>query len=110
MEEAEGSENWELFKSWMLENDRSYESEEEMLNRFQIFCNRVKMVDESNKKYRGRPTFGLTCFADMNRDEVPCQRHLHLVHPRRISVEDEDEDEIEVEDEEEDEEEDEDED
>ncbi|XP_043714176.1 cysteine protease XCP1-like isoform X1 [Telopea speciosissima] len=58
----------ELFESWMSKHGKIYESIEEKLNRFEIFKDNLKHIDETNKKVTSY-WLGLNEFADLTHEE-----------------------------------------
>lgn len=74
MNKAKCSKNWELFKSWMLKYNKSYESDEEILRRFKIFSNAAYAVEKGNKEYFGITKFKLNYLSDLTLEEMPLGR------------------------------------
>jgi xylem cysteine proteinase len=66
----------ELFESWMSKHNKSYESMEEKLHRFEIFKDNLKHIDETNKKVSNY-WLGLNEFADLSHEEFK-QMYLGL--------------------------------
>ncbi|KAK3002459.1 hypothetical protein RJ639_022099 [Escallonia herrerae] len=57
-----------LFESWMSKHGKAYQSIEEKLQRFEIFKDNLKHIDESNKK-TSNYWLGLNEFADLSHEE-----------------------------------------
>ncbi|XP_042482429.1 cysteine protease XCP1-like [Macadamia integrifolia] len=58
----------ELFESWVSKHGKVYESIEEKWNRFEIFKDNLKHIDETNKKITSY-WLGLNEFADLTHEE-----------------------------------------
>lgn len=74
----------DLFESWMSKFEKVYENLEEKLERFDIFKDNLKHIDETNKKVKNY-WLGLNEFADLSHEEFK-QMYLGLKQadlPRR---------------------------
>ncbi|XP_030443976.2 cysteine protease XCP2 [Syzygium oleosum] len=71
----------ELFESWMAKHGKRYQSLEEKLQRFEVFKENLKHIDETNKKVTNY-WLGLNEFADLTHDEF-MKMYLGLKAERR---------------------------
>lgn len=58
----------DLFESWMSKFEKVYESLEEKLERFEIFKDNLRHIDETNRKIKNY-WLGLNEFADLRHEE-----------------------------------------
>ncbi|KAL9238334.1 hypothetical protein vseg_012768 [Gypsophila vaccaria] len=74
----------DLFMSWMSRHEKRYSSLEERLQKFEVFVDNLKHIDQRNKQISGSYWLGLNEFADLSHDEFR-KRYLGLKveQPRR---------------------------
>jgi len=101
--EEDSPEAMEIFLQWRLDFDREYQHEMEMSDRYIVFVENMRNINEMNARVaenvdtKGSVVFGLTKFADMTQDEfattvltpawkVENELKQGLPHPRNISV------------------------
>lgn len=65
-----------LFESFKTEYSKSYASEKEESDRFNIFIQNLKIIDERNAMETGSATHGITKFADLTTEEFKAS-HLN---------------------------------
>uniref|UniRef100_A0A8D9F5P5 Cysteine proteinase CG12163 n=1 Tax=Cacopsylla melanoneura TaxID=428564 RepID=A0A8D9F5P5_9HEMI len=58
-----------LFKNFVLEYEKVYETDEEIEKRFDIFRDNLKIIDRYNKHELGTATYGINKFADLTTSE-----------------------------------------
>ncbi|KAL1461658.1 hypothetical protein WDU94_013530 [Cyamophila willieti] len=57
------------FKNFVLENEKVYETDEEIEKRFDIFRDNLKIIDRYNMHELGTATYGINKFADLTTSE-----------------------------------------
>lgn len=65
------------FELFIINHEKTYESEEEKNHRFKVFQANMKKIEELREKEQGTATYGATIFADLTPEEFR-SRHLGL--------------------------------
>ena len=82
-----------LFSAFKKEYNKVYTSAEDESNRFAIFINQLKVIDERNAQEKFGAVHGITRFADLTQDEFESMyldtritRHMHAMNATIVDV------------------------